>query len=290
MKNILKKSLTLASAALLLASCSDWTKVESVGIDETMPWENNPKEWADYQVRVRNYKNRPHKLAYIRFANSPEGVQNEKGNLRSLPDSLDIVSLTNGANFSEYDAEDMARMRAVDIKVIYQVDLAAAEDAATAIDKAVNTVKENALDGYSFTAASKASASEAVDRLSEVKSENQILVFEGDPVFISSDDIAKIDLFVLATETVENPYDLRNVIEDAVERGVPRERILLAASRDGVFHNSENVEVPVLEAMADNVVNYGPMAGLALYDIESDYYHYDRNWSSLRSIISRLNH
>lgn len=289
MMNILKKPLALASSALLLASCSDWTKVESVGINETMPWEENPKEWADYQARVREYKSRPHKLVYIRFANSPEGAQNEKGSLRSLPDSLDIVSLTNGENFSEYDTKDMARMKAVDIKVICQVDLAAAGNASAAIDKAVATVKENVLDGYSFTALSKETASEAVGRLSSAKSENQILVFEGDPVYIVPEDIAKIDLFVLATETIENPYDLRNVIDDALEQGVPKERILLSVSRNGAFYNSENVELPVLEAMADNVVDFGPMAGLALYDIESDYYHYDRNWSSLRSIIHRLN-
>ena len=92
MKNILKRLIAITSSALLIASCSDWTKVESVGIKETMPWENNPAEWSGYQARVRDYKNRPHKLTYIRFENSPEGVQNEKGCLRSLPDSLDMVS------------------------------------------------------------------------------------------------------------------------------------------------------------------------------------------------------
>lgn len=289
MKNILKMPLAFTSAALLIVSCSDWTGVESVGVTETMPWEVSPGEWAGYQARVREYKSRPHSLVYIRFANSPEGVQNEKGSLRSLPDSLDIVSLTNGENFSGYDAEDMAKMKAVGIKVIFQVDLASAGDASDALDKAAVTVEENGLDGYSFTASSAESASEAVKRLSGAESGSRILVFEGDPVFLASEDIAKIDLFVLATETVENTYDLRNVLDDALERRIPREKILLSASRNGAFYNSENVELPVLEAMADNVVDFGPMAGLALYDIESDYYHYDRNWSSLRSVIHRLN-
>ena len=65
--------------------------------------------------------------------------------------------------------------------------------------------------------------------------------------------------------------------------------MLLSVSTQGAFRNIENAELPVLEAMADRVVNYGPMAGLALFDIESDYYHYDMNWSSLRSVIHRLN-
>lgn len=140
MKNILKRLIAITSSALLIASCSDWTKVESVGIKETMPWENYPAEWSWYQARVRDYKNRPHKLTYIRFENSPEGVQNEKGSLRSLPDSLDMVSLTNGENFSKYDEEDMARMKAVNIKVLYQIDLVKSENAGNAIDKAVSTV------------------------------------------------------------------------------------------------------------------------------------------------------
>lgn len=46
MKNILKRLIAITSSALLIASCSDWTKVESVGIKETMPWENNPAEWS----------------------------------------------------------------------------------------------------------------------------------------------------------------------------------------------------------------------------------------------------
>ncbi len=271
------------------AACSEWTKVESVGIRETMPWDAAPQEWADYQARVRSYKSRSHTLSYIRFANSPSGVQNEKGSLRSLPDSLDIVSLTNGVNFSEYDSEDMARMRAVAIRVICQADLASAEDVTATLDATVAAVDRHGLDGYSFTASSREDASAAVARLSSAKSDSRILVFEGNPSLIAEDDIAKIDLFVLATETLENPYSLRNAVTDALEAGVPREKMLLAASLKGVYYSSDNTELPVLEAMADNVVTYGPMAGLAVYDVESDYYHYEGNWSSLRAVIRRLN-
>ena len=216
-------------------------------------------------------------------------MQNEKGSLRSLPDSLDIVSLTNGVNFSAYDSEDMTRMRAVAIRVICQADLASSEDVAATLDATVAAVDSHGLDGYSFTASSREDASAAVARLSSAKSDSRILVFEGNPSLIAEDDIAKIDLFVLATETLENPYSLRNAVTDALEAGVPREKMLLAASLKGVYYSSDNTELPVLEAMADNVVTYGPMAGLAVYDVESDYYHYEGNWSSLRAVIRRLN-
>ncbi len=44
--------------------------------------------------------------------------------MRCLPDSLDIVALTNADNFSRYDAEDMAVMREKGTKVLWQVDYA----------------------------------------------------------------------------------------------------------------------------------------------------------------------
>lgn len=116
-----------------------------------------------------------------------------------------------------------------------------------------------------------------------------MLVFEGNPELLSKEDIDKIDLFVLSTETIETDFDLRNFFSDVLETGVPRDKMLLSVSKEGTFRNPENVELPVLDAMADNVINYGPIAGLAVYDIESDYYHYDMNWSALRSIIHRLN-
>ena len=56
MKNILKPLLAISLSAMLIAACSGWTEVESVGINETMPWEKNPTEWAEYQARVRDYK------------------------------------------------------------------------------------------------------------------------------------------------------------------------------------------------------------------------------------------
>ena len=58
MKNILKHLLAISLSAMLIAACSDWTEVESIGINETMPWEKNPAEWAEYHARVRDYKSR----------------------------------------------------------------------------------------------------------------------------------------------------------------------------------------------------------------------------------------
>lgn len=290
-------------AALLLAGCSDWTETESITIDTVLPWEQDPALWEEYKAAIREYKSRDHQLIYVRFENSPEGAVSEKGYMRCLPDSLDIVSLTNAENFSAFDAEDMEWMKSLGTKVLYQIDFAsdpqalldqAARDAA--IDRAIATVQDNALDGFSLTGIPKedggttaAAAKAAVERIVAAKSGGYMLAFEGNPAFIPQEDMQSIDLFVLATETVENGYDLRNTVLDATDWGVPKEKMLLAADFDGVYYDSDNAETPVLEAMADNVISFGPMAGLALYGIESDYYHYDGDWLTLRSLISRMN-
>ena len=285
------------------ASCSQWTETESITINTVLPWEQDPQLWEEYKAAIRDYKSRDHSLIYVRFENSPEGAVSEKGYMRCLPDSLDIVSLTNAENFSAFDAEDMEWMKSLGTKVLYQIDFASdpqalldqtARDAA--IDRAIATVQDNALDGFSLTGipkedggATAAAAKAAVERLVAARSEGQLIAFEGNPAFIPQEDIQSVDLFVLATEAVENGYDLRNVVLDATDWGVPKEKMLLAADFDGVYYDSDNAETPVLEAMADNVIIYGPMAGLALYGIESDYYHYDGDWLTLRSLISRMN-
>ena len=295
---------TLLAVCAGLVSCSRWTETESITINTVLPWEQDPQLWEEYKAAIRDYKSRDHSLIYVRFENSPEGAVSEKGFMRCLPDSLDIVSLTNAENFSRFDAEDMEWMKSIGTRVLYQIDFASdagvlldqtARDAA--IDRAIATVQDNALDGFSLTGipkedggATAAAAKAAVERLVAARSEGQLIAFEGNPAFIPQEDIQSVDLFVLATEAVENGYDLRNVVLDAADWGVPKEKMLLAADFDGVYYDSDNAETPVLEAMADNVIIYGPMAGLALYGIESDYYHYDGDWLTLRSIISRMNH
>jgi len=295
---------TLLAVCAGFVSCSRWTETESITINTVLPWEQDPQLWEEYKAAIRDYKSRDHSLIYVRFENSPEGAVSEKGFMRCLPDSLDIVSLTNAENFSRFDAEDMEWMKSIGTRVLYQIDFAsdaqtlldqAARDAA--IDRAIATVQDNALDGFSLTGipkedggATAAAAKAAVERLAAARSEGQLIAFEGNPAFIPQEDIQSIDLFVLATAAVENGYDLRNTVLDATDWGVPKEKMLLAADFGGVYYDSDNAETPVLEAMADNVIAFGPMAGLALYGIESDYYHYDGDWLTLRSIISRMNH
>ena len=96
--------LFLLLALLATASCSDWTDQKTVDIDPQHAKEQNPELWARYMETLRTYRQSKHFVTYGSFDNSAEKSKNEGDYLRSLPDSLDIVtpthpeSLTVGAN------------------------------------------------------------------------------------------------------------------------------------------------------------------------------------------------
>ena len=291
----------LPFAALLLAavSCSDWTEMETVDNTVSKPWEQDPALWADYTAALRAYKQSEHYLSYARLHNSPAQAASEQDFMRCLPDSLDIVTLTNADNFSAYDAEDMAVMREKGTRVLYQVDYAGRKaefaDAAalkTYLDGVIAAVAAHGLDGYSFTADPLDAAATAtiVATLSAAKTDGQLLVFEGNPLSVAAADRDKLDYVVLDTEKVENTTDVRlQVLNATGYAGIPANRLLLAAEIDAPLQDADRTEYAAVALMARCVVEYGPLAGFAAYNIAGDYYHADRNYSTIREAIQTLN-
>lgn len=291
----------LPFAALLLAavSCSDWTETEAIENTVYKPWEQDPALWADYTAALRAYKQSEHYLSYARLHNSPAQAASEQDFMRCLPDSLDIVTLTNADNFSAYDAEDMAVMREKGTKVLYQVDYAArkaefADAAALAsyLDGVIASVAANGLDGYSFTAdpLDAAATASIVATLSAAKTDGQLLVFEGNPLSVAAADRDKLDYVVLDTEKAENTTDVRLQVLNATDyAGIAADRLLLAAEIDAPLQDADRTEYAAVALMARCVVEYGPLAGFAAYNIAGDYYHADRNYSTIREAIQTLN-
>lgn len=284
---------------LLGASCSDWTETEAIENTVYKPWEQDPALWADYTAALRAYKQSEHYLSYARLHNSPAQAASEQDFMRCLPDSLDIVTLTNADNFSTYDAEDMATMREKGTRVLYQVDYAArkAEFSTEAalkayLDGVIAAVRANGLDGYSFTADPLDAAATAtlVATLSAAKAEGQLLVFEGNPLSVAAADRAKLDFVVLDTETAENTTEVHLQVLNATDyAGIAADRLLLAAEIDAPLQDADRTEYAAVELMARCVVEYGPLAGFAAYNIAGDYYHADRNYSTIREAIQTLN-
>ena len=284
---------------LLGASCSDWTETEAIENTVYKPWEQDPALWADYTAALRAYKQSEHYLSYARLYNSPAQAASEQDFMRCLPDSLDIVTLTNADNFSAYDAEDMAVMREKGTKVLYQVDYAArkaefADAAALAsyLDGVIASVAANGLDGYSFTAdpLDAAATASIVATLSAAKTDGQLLVFEGNPLSVAAADRAKLDYVVLDTETAENTTDVQlQVLNATGYAGIAADKLLLAAEIDAPLQDADRTEYAAVERMARCVVEFGPLAGFAAYNIAGDYYHADRNYSTIREAIQTLN-
>lgn len=284
---------------LLGASCSDWTETETIDNTVLKPWEQDPVLWADYTAALRSYKASEHYLSYARLHNSPSPASSEQDFMRCLPDSLDIVTLTNADNFSAYDAEDMAAMHEKGTRVLYQVDYAARKaefsgEAAlkTYLDGVIAAVKANGLDGYSFTADPLDAAATAtiVATLSAARSDGQLLVFEGNPLSVAAADRAKLDFVVLDTEKAENTTEVQlQVLNATGYAGIPAGKLLLAAEIDAPLQDADRTEYAAVELMARCVVEYGPLAGFAACNIAGDYYHADRNYSTIRQAIQMLN-
>ena len=284
---------------LLGASCSDWTETENIDSTVLKPWEQDPALWADYTAALRAYKASEHYLSYARLHNSPSPAASEQDFMRCLPDSLDIVTLTNADNFSAYDAEDMAAMREKGTRVLYQVDYAARKaefsgEAAlkTYLDGVIAAVAANGLDGYSFTADPLDAAATAtiVATLSAARSDGQLLVFEGNPLSVTAADRAKLDFVVLDTEKAENTTGVQlQVLNATGYAGIPADKLLLAAEIDAPLQDADRTEYAAVEAIARCVVEYGPLAGFAAYNIAGDYYHAEMNYQTIRTAIQTLN-
>lgn len=266
------------------------------------PWDQNPELWAKYKASLVDYKASDHFLIYTRFDNAPEKATSERDFMRCLPDSLDFVSLTHADNFSAYDKEDMAWMESIGTKVLYQVDLTKKGFTTTGelenyLDKVIASVKENGMNGYSFTgqyilgnALNESLASAAVAKLSAAKTDGQVLVFEGNPLFIPEADRSIVDFFVLDSENTEYAQDLRFQILTALDYAkVPAAKLLLGADMDGTIRNEEREKCASVPELARRVVSFGPLAGLGITNISSDYYSYDGNYVVTRAAIQLLN-
>lgn len=291
----------LLTGAMSMA-CSDWTQTEAVDNTVIMPWEQGPDLWAQYTEALRAYKQREHFLVIAHFDNAPAVATGEKDFMRGLPDSLDMVLLTNADNFSKYDAEDMAVMREKGTKVLYRVDYAGRMDEFTDavklgayLDKVVESVREKGMDGYSFTGipregdpARVEAAALLVSKLSH--DEGKVLIFEGDPTFISEAERGKVDYFVLNTETTENVTDVKLQVARALNyASIPATKLLLAADAVAPILDEKKDEQNAVEELTSRVVSLGPLCGLAVHNISRNYYSAERNYPLLCNAIQTLN-
>lgn len=283
-------------------SCSKWNDVETVEHQFVYPWERDPATWKKYFNELTSYKEAEHNLVYVSFCNSNDKGEGELNYMRSLPDSVDIVSLMNADNLSEYDKEDVIWMHKVGTKVLYHVDYATRMDdlsdeskLSAYLDKVIKTIEEYQLDGVSFSGIPDYSGADPMVQkassifISKFDIEGKLIVFEGDPKFVNESDRNKVDYFVLNTRSKDYEQEVKFMISEARDLGVKGNQLILSANMNGEMIDSSLEEVKQIDEICSMVFSQGPTAGIALYDIASDYYHTSGNYLELRSVIQKLN-
>lgn len=305
--SVLNMTLLVLLSLVVPTACSDWTDIESLEIVTQHAQEQNPELWARYLESLRVYKQeRPHYITYGSFDNGAEQSKNEGAYLRSLPDSLDIVTLANSENITAYDREDIPTLQEKSTRVLYLVDYAAkmpqlADDAALGawLDKAVATATELKLDGFAFnglpsyggTDAEQAARKEAARLIvSKLSAAGKTLVFEGDPAFVDAADLEKLDYIVLNTAAIESAVKLKLQVTNALETyALPKEKVLLAAKIGAQLVDEDLKKVDAVTEMPNRVVSLGPLGGLAIYALGTDYYQANMNYQISRTAIQTMN-
>lgn len=111
MKNILRTIGLMFGVVMLLQSCEDWTETEANVIQDL----NGTPKSAEYYENLRAYKKSDHQVAFGWFGFWNGGTSTSaRGALRSVPDSMDIVSIWGEKyNLSQTHIDDMRYVQEV---------------------------------------------------------------------------------------------------------------------------------------------------------------------------------
>ena len=148
------------------------------------------------------------------------------------------------------------------------------------------------MDGYSFTTNPLATDATAriVEKFAAAKSEGQLLVFEGNPLSLAAADRPKVDFIALDTEKLENVQEVKlQVLNATGYAGIAPEKLLLAAEISAPLLDEDRTEFAAVDEMSRRVIEFGPLGGLAAYNISGDYYHAEMNYQTIRGAIQTLN-
>lgn len=292
----------LLALALLVAfgasSCSDWTEEQPVKQDIVKPGDQDPEKYAQYLETLRSYKKSDHYLVFARMNNAPEVSVSERDFLRSMPDSLDVVSLRYGDRITDYDVEDIPLVQKKGTRILYGFDPAEREEADLALylNSLIDRVRTLELNGISVVLSTPLSAQDEqtlVNVLSAVAGPGKslLLVFEGNPEAISETNRSMFDYFVLPTSSMPNVLEVKNsILYGNGVCGIALDKIILSATPDGNIFDSNNKLQKAIPEMARCVVALGPVGGLDVYDIHVDYaLNTEHKYMQVRSAIDLLN-
>ena len=262
-------NLCLLSVFLLMVpvSCDDWTEMEIHDSEINGFKEQNPEQYAAYTQKLRAYKAAKHALVYARLDNAPEVSSSEKDFLRALPDSIDLVSMRN-------------------------VDASAAEGlnaALSALSAAIDAVRAGTFDGVTLASASSVDESVVKTLADALEQTDCLLIFEGTPLLVSEAQRSVFDYYIVDVSAAADDYDLEMAINHALNWGVSAERLMLGSVHGRTVIDNDKTVHSSLNRAAYFAQNAGPLAGVGIYDVGTDYYNSDIIYKQTRGLIQQLN-
>lgn len=267
----------------LLASC---TEVETIDRTTLGPEQQNPELYARYLRALCDYKQSAHYLTYARMDNAPESSSSPRDYLHAMPDSLDMIALRRP--LSRFDVEDLPAVQAKGTKLLAWADCADAAAAAAAMRAALEQIAAYGLDGLVLSCGATPLDEALLAQAATLT--GKTLIFEGDPSGVAAASRERFDLYILDATAIGNVFALRQEVDYTLDRlGIPASKLLVATTPAGMMDDTALKAQAALPLVARCVMSYGPLAGLAVYDIGKDYYDPSTNYRRTKQAIALLN-
>lgn len=258
------KSIILFSivAAAAFVSCGDANEPEAQEVTVNGFKERDPEGYAAYTAALRQWKASPHQIVCARLDNAPDRPVSERDFLRSVPDSVDFVTMRNSAALSDFDVEDMQLVRSdFGTRVLYYVTSPSEVQAAAAAE----------------AVATQPALADAVK------------IFEGSPLGLSSAAADAFQYLLLDVSKAADDFDLEYQVRVTLNY-FPASKILLTTLPGGSLTDAVGTVRNSIAGAAVFARDFSqPLAGIAINDIAADYYDPDIIYKRTRGAIQLLN-
>lgn len=275
------KSIILLSivAAAAFVSCGDANEPEAREVTVNGFKERDPEGYAAYTAVLRRWKASPHQIVCARLDNAPERPVSERDFLRSVPDSVDFVTMRNAAALSDFDVEDMQLVRSdFGTRVLYYVTSPSEVQAAAA------AVAAGQFDGVTVASPEAAEAVATQPALADA-----VKIFEGSPLGLSSAAADAFQYLLLDVSTAADDFDLEYQVRVTLNY-FPASKILLTTLPGGFLTDAVGTVRNSIAGAAVFARDFSqPLAGIAINDIAADYYDPDIIYKRTRGAIQLLN-
>lgn len=97
------------------------------------------------------------------------------------------------------------------------------------------------------------------------------------------------DYYIVDVSAAADDYDLEMAINHALNWGVSAERLMLGSVHGRTVTDNDKTVHSSLNRAAYFAQNAGPLAGVGIYDVGTDYYNSDIIYKQTRGLIQQLN-